>query len=412
VIKHFVILKQFSIFLIIFISIFILFSYIYHNFYVWASVDRQVIFDDVYDKFFIGGTDPISFEQITSNRDIDIESISFFSDGKTVNATLWVGDQISTNYDLNLHNVNFLIYGMLIDSDFDPFTGKDGIDYQLEIQWNNQTQTWTRFFGEYSSTNSFRTIQKQDNYSNFYGNASNSLSKENEYGYVALSLDLKDINLPQKYNIMFYSQKGYNNYKVMEFDFTNSIAMPSPEFSFTPIENSETVRQGETKTISTQFKTNLGSLLKNIEFESIQNETEIKLSPKIKKLNETFFNTQPVIFNINVDDSVEVGQYTIPMLLKINVEAKGQAAKFLNLQYFDPAFYNSSGYILADSNVTISVIPKLSGIELFKEFWNTFGDFISLIGGGFIAGITALVFERIKNKRTRDKHQQRFDDIS
>jgi len=42
---------------------------------------------------------------------------------------------------------------------------------------------------------------------------------------------------------------------------------------------------------------------------------------------------------------------------------------------------------------------------LFKEFWNTFGDFRSLIGGGFIARITALVFERIKNKKTRDKHQ-------
>jgi len=99
-------------------------------------------------------------------------------------------------------------------------------------------------------------------------------------------------------------------------------------------------------------------------------------------------------------------------MLIANLEAKGQAARFLNLQYFDPSFYNSSGYILADSNLTISVIPKLSGIELFKEFWDTFGDFVSLIGGGFIAGITALVFERIKNKKARDKHQQRLDDIS
>lgn len=328
-----------------------------------------------------------------------------------MNTTLWVGDQIPTNNNLTLHNVNFLIYGMLIDSDFDPVTGKDGIDYQIEIQWNNQTQSWTRFFGEYSSTNSFRTIQKQDNYSKFYGIASNSLSKKDEYGYVTLSLNLKDINFPQKYNIMVYSQKGYNNDKVIQFDFTNSITIPSPEFSFDPIENSATVRQGETATISTQFQTNLGSLLKNIEFKSIQNESGITLTPKQNKLTQPFFNTQPAVFDISVDDSVEVGPYTIPIMLIANLEAKGQAARFLNLQYFDPSFYNSSGYILADSNLTISVIPKLSGIELFKEFWDTFGDFVSLIGGGFIAGITALVFERIKNKKARDKHQQRLDDI-
>lgn len=84
----------------------------------------------------------------------------------------------------------------------------------------------------------------------------------------------------------------------------------------------------------------------------------------------------------------------------------------MNLQYYIPSFYNSSGYVLADSNAAISVIPKLTGIELFKEFWNAFGDFTSLIGGGFVAGITVLVFERIKNKKTRDNHQQRLDNIS
>jgi hypothetical protein len=154
------------------------------------------------------------------------------------------------------------------------------------------------------------------------------------------------------------------------------------------------------------------TLLNNIEFKSIQNESGIKIIPKIEKLTETYFNNQPVVFNISVDDSVEVGQYTIPILLKMNVEAKRQAAKFLNLHYYTPSFYNSSGYILAESNITISVIPKLTGIEIFKEFWNTFGDFTSLIGGGFIAGITALVFERFKNKKTRDKHQQRLDNTS
>jgi hypothetical protein len=396
-------LKYFSkCFTISFILAFILFCYVFPISYSLASEDRQVVFDEDDDNLFIDSrvNNGSYLAPDAADDSIDIESVNFFSDGKTLDIILWIGDQIPSNNTLTSSNVNFLIYGMLIDSDFDPFTGKDGIDYQLEIQWNNQTKSWTKFFGEYSSTNSFRTIETQNNYSNFYGNAFNSLSKIDEHGYVTLSLDLEDINSPKKYNIMFYSQKWYNN-DVIEFDFSNSIALPSPEFSFTLIETNEIIRQGDTKTISTQFKTNLGSLLKNIEFESIQNESGIKLTPKIKELTEPFFTTQPVVFDLTIDDSIEVGQYTIPILLKINVEAQRQAAKFLNLQYYIPSFYNSSGYILADSNVTISVIPKLTGIELFKEFWNTFGDFTSLIGGGFIAGITALVFERIKNKKNK-----------
>ena len=302
--------------------------------------NRQVVFDEDDDNLFIDNrvNNGSYLDPDAADDSIDIESVNFFSDGKTLDTILWIGDQIPSNDTLTLSNVNFLIYGMLIDSDFDPFTGKDGIDYQLEIQWNNQTKSWTKFFGEYSSTNSFRPIQTEYNYSNFYGGAFNSLSKLYEHGYVTLSLDLKDINLPKKYNIMFYSQKGYLIERVIEFDFTNSITIPSPKFSFTPFENSETVRQGETKTIRTQFKTNLGTLLKNIEFKSIQNESGIKIIPKIEKLTETFFNTQPVIFDISVDDSVEVGKYTIPILLKINVEAQRQAAKFFEFAILHSIF--------------------------------------------------------------------------
>ena len=79
-------------------------------------------------------------------------------------------------------------------------------------------------------------------------------------------------------------------------------------------------------------------------------------------------------------------------MLNVTLEAQGQAAKFLNLQYFIPSFYNSSGYLLSDSNITISVIEEKSKIDYFIEFWTTFGDFISLIGGGFITGVTALGF--------------------
>lgn len=39
---------------------------------------------------------------------------------------------------------NKVDYGMLMDSDFDKNTGYEGIDYKLEISWNNKTGEWTK----------------------------------------------------------------------------------------------------------------------------------------------------------------------------------------------------------------------------------------------------------------------------
>jgi hypothetical protein len=34
-----------------------------------------------------------------------------------------------------------VIYGILIDADSNQETGKEGVDYHIEIQWTNETQT-------------------------------------------------------------------------------------------------------------------------------------------------------------------------------------------------------------------------------------------------------------------------------
>jgi hypothetical protein len=40
---------------------------------------------------------------------------------------------------------NNLVYGILIDVDSNPTTGKFGVDFQKEIQWSNTTQQWNNF---------------------------------------------------------------------------------------------------------------------------------------------------------------------------------------------------------------------------------------------------------------------------
>lgn len=69
----------------------------------------------------------------------DINSINYYSDGNTLNATFWLSSlsDLPTGNDIsNTTQINY-IYGILIDSDFNNDIGYEGIDYQVEIKWND-----------------------------------------------------------------------------------------------------------------------------------------------------------------------------------------------------------------------------------------------------------------------------------
>ena len=101
----------------------------------------------------------------TYNQPLDksaiLQRITYFSDGKTLNATLWMGGVIK--HDPSIYGASVVAYGVLIDIDNNNATGKYGVDYQQEIQWNSQTKTWNSILFEYSSPTLFRTLDIRKN---------------------------------------------------------------------------------------------------------------------------------------------------------------------------------------------------------------------------------------------------------
>lgn len=124
---------------------------------------------------------------------IDIKGISYFSNGRTLNATLWFENSLN-NFDFNQR----IRYGMYIDVDNNNNTGWEpyGFEYGLEIYWNNTLQTWVKRFSEYP----FQPVivRNENNYSsNFFGNS----YTPPKAGFVKLSINLKDINYPSHYKV-------------------------------------------------------------------------------------------------------------------------------------------------------------------------------------------------------------------
>lgn len=125
--------------------------------------------------------DWIDLETRNSTRDADLSTdilaVDYYSNGKILNATLWLGAPFKE--ERNDSKVN---YGMYIDADFDDSTGFMGVDYKVELQWNNQTKNWSRIIESWPPIGKTRVLENISNYTGIY--------KEREY-YVLLNVDWK-----------------------------------------------------------------------------------------------------------------------------------------------------------------------------------------------------------------------------
>ena len=84
-----------------------------------------------------------------------------------------------------------LLYGALFDIDKNPATGKFGVDYQHEIQWNNYSKEWNSFIVEQPSKDYFRTVFSQENYTGI----------QDDVNFVLISQDLKLLTLPEHFKV-------------------------------------------------------------------------------------------------------------------------------------------------------------------------------------------------------------------
>jgi hypothetical protein len=323
----------------------------------------------------------------------DIRSVDYSSDGIILNATLWLSKPIGQDYDLS-QEADILIYGILIDADSNQATGKDGVEYQVELQWNNQTNTWIRFFTQYSSDGFRRNIELDLNHTDHF--------REEESNYILLHADLSAMNYPNKYRVISYSEVIYDDHypSNISIDFDSWTYVPSLVYTASITPSGVELRQGDEKDIGLQIKSNIGTTPKVVDYIPV-NYSGIGVVFDPQELRKPYYDTTPAPFRLNVPSNAPVGQYTIPLIANISVESTFPSIFFGLSDYNLP----TQGYTTAAVNFSTTISEKSSIQEEFKDFWNTFGDPISLIAGGFVAGFTAIVFDRIKNrKKTNHKN--------
>jgi hypothetical protein len=312
----------------------------------------------------------------------DIVGVSYFSDGRTLNTTLWL------IFPFMEHPSKYttLNYGVLIDSDFDSSTGVGGIDYQVEIRWMNKTRTWDKVTMEWSDSGKEKILDEKRNYTGFY--------KKQSY-YVSLPVDLSTIVYPNKYRVIFYAESAKGGPLIT--DFTKWAYIPPPNLAITTSPNPVVIRQGEKKTVEVQINATQGF------------EPYVHLYPenKVSGLDLDFkynaihvpsdgFATTPLI--ISTSKNISASPYT----LSIFANSTFPSLKFIkadetNLGTPKISQLSQSESTISRSSLLLTVEDALSDIDKLSEFWNKLGSPILFVYG-IIAGISPWIFSKIKNK--------------
>ena len=373
---------------------------LYHEVFAASpAFNRQEITDDVDEGIHLNimGQSQTKDDYIgTLDESTDIQKVTYFSNGTVLTATLWLASGFLEKPSANGSNV-IVSYGILIDADYNQETGREGVDYLIEIQWRNETQTWNKGIIEYSSPFHNRTFDIQKNYTGFY---------ENDERYVLVSVNLDEILSPNPYKAMFYAGYAYNN-SDMKIDLIPWVDISPPVYSISTLPNPIIVRQGEEKIIGAQLKSTTGFVQNVIEFMPVENYSSIELEFIRDNLNKSSSSgIEPAPFKIEVPKNAQVGQYIIPIRANISKGSTFPYYKFVEISNVNLPSNSTEiltkGHKIASANLTISVVEPLSIQEQLRDFWSVYGGPINLTLAGLAGGLSTYLIDSLKSRKKKE----------
>jgi hypothetical protein len=331
----------------------------------------------------------------------DIVGVNYFSDGKTLNATIWLSspfEEPTSKREPFFHTGRTYAWSIDINSAYDT---RQGIDYKVIINWDILNHRWIRNVQEWSSTpgedkifgsGEFMIVDQQNNYTAFFDKGKN---------YVDLSLNLSEISSPDQYSMSFYVLDSFRT-KVgfcTLVDITDLVHIPPPEFMMLAKPSSVELRQGEEKNIELQIKST-GKLESNVVLftNQIDDDIETNFIPNQTSVPPAGMATSRL--HVKVLENASIGPHTLPVIANISFPT------ILANRFSSEVFNNPTSISIFDySNFTITVLSPLTFGEELNNFTNTY---IAPISGiwTFFAAVAAVIVPlsiRIYSKRKNKK---------
>jgi hypothetical protein len=363
----------------------------------------------------------------------DIQVVNYYSDGRFLNATLWLDKFNGTGpSDRELN------YGMYIDADFNNKTGIAGIDYRIAIQWNSQSKSWTRVFQEWSTNGKTKTVDIQPNYGGFFErdvkNIGNNQLGQGGGDYVTLNADLSKMSSPYRYKVLFYAEevKGLN----WIMDSSKWVYVPPPKFVITMLPQTVDLRQAETKTVEVQVNSTNGfepsAQLYGLSPSPYPSARSLISQQHLKqRVNASYASTADTdaISSSNIDIKLDfkfnnfsipsLGEATTPLTISSTPDALVSPHTLFivgNFTFPSEDFYFGqpsrlvfnkikipTENVISRSSLIVRMEQGLTPIDQVSELWTKLGGFINFVYAIGGAAATWLFTNYIKKTKNEDK---------
>ena len=311
-------------------------------------------------------------EKLVIQKYTDITSVDYYSDGRFLNATLWLLFQFKG--EPTMREVD---YGMLIDADFNSKTGYGGVDYKVELQWRKEISSWNKVIETWSRNGDVRTIATYPNQTNFFEHGKN---------FVTISVDLQKLLFPQKYKVLFYADFRRND-DVLLSDFTRWIAVPPLELDISTIPKSIEIYQGISDNIQVQINSTEGYAPKiNLKLENKPKETFFDYDYDEIILPSYGMATIPIKISPTKDEIL--GPHTFYITAKSNFPSD-EIIKVQGKHSVPPE------NVIKRSAVLLTVKPEPDFFDKIHMAWGKIGDFAQFIYG-IIAGLSPFIYQQIR----------------
>jgi hypothetical protein len=215
------------------------------------SFGRQELIDSSSDWIDMLKGDTVSNIEPTGPQFTDIQSVNYLSNGEFLNVTLWLSSILGLDSLNESSATRQIYYGILFDSDANNNTGFQGIDYQVEIKWNDTSKDWKFIYNEFSANGKTRNITTVvENLNNFYDRKSDSLW---------INTDLQYMGFPERYKAFVYSYSLDNGRYLL--DAARWIVIPPEGYKLSTIPEVISITKGEDKVADILINSTSGTVL-------------------------------------------------------------------------------------------------------------------------------------------------------
>jgi hypothetical protein len=352
----------------------------------------------------------------------EITSVSYMSDGKRFNSTIWMSSKLLQNIVLrnNIDSENSnstssmpLWHTLKFTVAIDIFSNfNQAIDYRIELSGkriNSSHSEWKKEMYEISSDGTNKIISTE-----FYEGF-----PFQEQEFVDFSVGLKYISNPQKYRVLFYITDLYvKDGKLCRMvDSTNWVLSPPPEFNIIVSPNSIFMRPGDKRDIIVTISGNTDiQSTGRLDINYTNNKNNVN---NINNYNNGEFANLSLLSNETIISSFSNGtsilRITIPSLeidqskhLIIPIVANISFPTALINRDGQTFYNNKSISLLEHSNVLLTILPSLTLTERIDEFAKTIrpiGELWQIFAAIGTVVISATLYIHKKRKNNQEKGQ-------